>query len=160
MRHRQTQAIELIAEDDAAFAQPSSIASLHENFSAHNCSSASRLNNISREQHMRNRLTQAIPLITSIFVAIIVAVIQYGCLDLDAFGVASQLSQSLLNLRQPPLRSDLPWRDKLKWVGLSTFERITPFLGLGGFEYPSSMYLRQLRQRYETQRAASNANAA
>ena len=115
---------------------------------------------------MRNRLTQAIPWFLSFFVALIVAAFQYRYLHHDAFDVTLQLSLSLLNLRQPPLRADLPWRDKLKWVAFSTAERIVPLLGrggrggLGGLEYLASAYLRQLRQRYETQPAASNAHAA
>ncbi len=112
---------------------------------------------------MRNRLTQAIPWFLSFFVALIVAAFQYRYLHHDASDVTLRLSLSLLNLRQPPLRADLPWRDNLKWAVLSTAERIVLLLGLGdlgGLEYLASAYLRQLRQRYETQRHASNADAA
>ena len=100
---------------------------------------------------MRNQLTQTIRLIPSILVAIAVAAIQVALLHREAFGTASQLSLTLLNLQPPPLRAGLPWRYKLEWVTLSTVERIIPFVGLGGFEYPTLFYLQQLRRRYETE---------
>mgnify|MGYP000918732573 CR=1 FL=1 len=103
---------------------------------------------------MRNRPTQTIPLFLSLLVAFLVAAFQYQYLHLDASSVVSQLSMSLLSLKPPPLRADLPWRDKLEWVALSATERIVPLLGLGGPEYLALAYLRQLRQRYETQAAA------
>lgn len=104
---------------------------------------------------MRNRPTQqAIQLFLPLLVVIIFTTFQSQYLHLDAFSVASQLSISLLTLKPPPLRADLPWRDKLKWVTLSATERIVLLLGLGGLEYLVSVYLRQLRQRYETQAAA------
>jgi hypothetical protein len=104
-----------------------------------------------QEQDMRNRpIQQVIQLIPSLLVVIIFAAFQYQYLHLDAFSVASQLSMSLLTLKPPPLRADLPWRGKLEWVVLSTAERIAPLARLGGLEHLVSGHLRQLRQRYET----------
>ena len=150
MRDQSTQVVP-ITEDAAAFARQSSIASLRVKIPAStNVVGDSRLNNFSQERRMCNQLTQTIQLIPSILVAIAVAAIHIALLHREASGAALQLSLTLLNLRQPPLRAGLPWRCKLEWVTLSTAERSIPFVGLGGFEYPALLYLQQLRRRYET----------
>ena len=99
---------------------------------------------------MRDRLTQSIPLLLAILVATAVAAIQYALLHHDPLGTVSRLSLTLLNLRQPSLRAGLSWRQKLEWAMLSTAEDITPAIGLGGFEVPLAIHIRQLRRSYET----------
>lgn len=95
-------------------------------------------------------MTRAIPSVSSILVTLFTAAIRYYALHHNAFDVAAWISLTLPKL-QSPLRAGLPWRDKLKWISLSTIEHTVPFIHLNGFEPAALAYLRQLRQPYETE---------